>query len=33
MARGRVFEITVTDPVPWRLTDAFLTVDSSTEAA
>lgn len=32
-ARGRVFEISVTDPIPWRLTDAFLQLDASTEAA
>lgn len=27
-ARKRVFEISVTDPIPWRLTDAFLEVKS-----
>lgn len=31
--RGRVFEISVTDPTPWRITDAFLQLDESTEAA
>jgi hypothetical protein len=31
--RGRVFEISVTDPTPWRLTDAFLQIEGSTEAA
>lgn len=32
-ARGRVFEISVTDPIPWRLTDAFLQLEGSSEAA
>lgn len=33
MSRGRVFEISVTDPIPWRLTDAYLQLEGSTEAA
>ncbi len=32
-SRDRVFEVSVSDPVPWRLLDAFLTVQRSTEAA
>ncbi len=31
--RLRVFELSVSDPVPWRLTDAFLQLEPSTEAA
>lgn len=32
-ARLRVFEISVSDPVPWRITDAYLQLGPSTEAA
>jgi hypothetical protein len=32
-ARDRVFEFTMSDPVPWRLIDAYLDVQPGTEAA
>lgn len=33
MARNRVFEVTVSDPIPWRVTAAYLVVRKSAEAA
>jgi hypothetical protein len=33
MGRQRVFEVAVSDPIPWRLVDAFLQVSPSTEVA
>lgn len=33
MARNRVFEITCTDPIPWRITAAYLFIRPSAEAA
>lgn len=33
MARDRVFEVSVSDPVPWRVTAAYLVIRESAEAA